>query len=72
MGYYLYIDCLYLTPKARGKLLGKKLMYLAREYGNSINISKLQWQTPIGNINASGFYSSLGAESKNKQRFYWC
>ncbi|MGV2872259.1 N-acetyltransferase family protein [Colwellia sp. E150_009] len=71
MDYYLYVDCLYLTPKARGKLLGKKLMYLAREYGNSISISKLQWQTPVENINASGFYSSIGAESKNKQRFYW-
>ncbi len=44
-------------------------MYLAREYGNSISISKLQWQTPVENINASGFYSSIGAESKNKQRF---
>ena len=69
--YYVYLDCLYLKEKLRGKGVGFKLMNLIREYAIEQNCSVIQWQTPVFNKSAIRFYNKIGAKSKVKERFAW-
>jgi len=69
--YYVYLDCLFLLEKTRGKGFGKKLMQQVKEYAITENCSIIQWQTPSFNKNAINFYNKLGAHSKSKERFTW-
>lgn len=69
--YYIYLDCLYLNEKTRGKGIGTQIMDKIKTYSKSINCSEIQWQTPSFNKKAIGFYNKLGAESKTKERFNW-
>jgi GNAT superfamily N-acetyltransferase len=69
--YYIYLDCLYLNEKTRGKGIGTQVMDNIKAYAKSINCSVIQWQTPNFNKKAIEFYKKIGAESKTKERFYW-
>lgn len=69
--YYIYLDCLYLNEKTRGKGIGTQIMGKIKAYAKSINCSEIQWQTPDFNKEAIDFYKKLGAESKTKERFNW-
>jgi GNAT superfamily N-acetyltransferase len=69
--YYIYLDCLYLNEKTRGKGIGTQIMDKIKTYAKSINCSGIQWQTPDFNKEAIDFYKKLGAESKTKERFNW-
>jgi|TARA_R100000789_G_C3012925_1_gene151780 GNAT superfamily N-acetyltransferase len=69
--YYLYLDCLYLSEKTRGKGIGAQIMNKIKVYAKSINCSEIQWQTPDFNKEAIDFYKKLGADSKTKERFNW-
>jgi len=69
--YYIYLDCLYLSEKTRGKGIGTQIMSKIRGYAKSINCSEIQWQTPDFNKEAIDFYKKLGADSKTKERFNW-
>jgi GNAT superfamily N-acetyltransferase len=69
--YYIYLDCLYLSEKTRGKGIGTQIMDKIRVYAKSINCSEIQWQTPDFNKEAINFYKKLGADSKTKERFNW-
>ena len=69
--YYIYLDCLYLSEKTRGKGLGTQIMNKIKTYAKSINCSEIQWQTPDFNKEAIDFYKKLGADSKTKERFNW-
>lgn len=69
--YYIYLDCLYLSEKTRGKGIGTQIMDKIRMYAKSINCSEIQWQTPDFNKEAIDFYKKLGAASKTKERFNW-
>ncbi|MBD0788299.1 GNAT family N-acetyltransferase [Vibrio sp. Y2-5] len=71
MKHYLYLDCLYLRPEARGKGLGKAMLMKASEFAEELSLLEIQWQTPTSNTNAIGFYRRLGAIDKEKQRFFW-
>jgi ribosomal protein S18 acetylase RimI-like enzyme len=71
MNWYLYLDCLYLTEETRGHGLGLKMMEHLKSYGKENGIHSVQWQTPITNLPAIGFYQKLGAVNKEKQRFLW-
>lgn len=67
---YAHLDCLYLSPSARGKGLGRRLVTkIAREALHS-GCSQMQWQTPTSNHRAIHFYERLGATFKPKARFY--
>lgn len=68
--FYIYLDCLYLNEASRGKGLGKIIMKMIAEYGKTQNCTHLQWQTPSFNEKAIQFYKKIGANSKNKERFY--
>lgn len=69
--YYIYLDCLFLKEKARGKSWGTQIMQIIKEGAKSENCKIIQWQTPYFNEKAIAFYKKLGAVSKAKERFYW-
>ncbi|UGU18075.1 GNAT family N-acetyltransferase [Sinomicrobium kalidii] len=69
--FYIYLDCLYLKERIRGKGAGKQVMEQIKEDATSENCNMIQWQTPNFNIKAIRFYYKLGATSKNKERFFW-
>jgi len=68
--YYLHMDCLYLKPDARNLGLGERLA--ARLAGDAVGLQckGMQWQTPADNLRAARFYRRIGAQSKDKLRFY--
>lgn len=68
--YYLHMDCLYLRPQARGKGLGEALIGALATEGVRLGCRDVQWQTPIANVRAASFYRRIGAQSKDKLRFY--
>ncbi|WP_312286554.1 GNAT family N-acetyltransferase [Chryseobacterium gleum] len=70
-GYYMYVDCLFLKENARGNGTGKQIMELIKSYSKEQGCPIIQWQTPGFNTRAIKFYTLLGAERKNKERFFW-
>jgi len=70
-GYYMYVDCLFLKENARGNGTGKQIMELIKSYSKEQDCPIIQWQTPGFNRRAIKFYTLLGAERKNKERFFW-
>jgi len=69
--FYLYLDCLYLEPEARGFGIGAQMMLRLQEIAKGQNCVNMQWQTPNFNERAIRFYSRLGAKAKEKARFFW-
>ncbi|MEM1122895.1 MAG: GNAT family N-acetyltransferase [Bacteroidota bacterium] len=69
--FYLYLDCLYFEPQARGLGFGKKVMEHVKTFAKAENCTEIQWQTPDFNKKAIRFYDKLGAVSKTKERFIW-
>ncbi|AWM14094.1 N-acetyltransferase [Flavobacterium sediminis] len=70
VGFYLYLDCLFLTEETRGKGLGTALMEKIKEYSKIENCTEIQWQTPDFNEKAIRFYQKNGGISKKKERFF--
>lgn len=68
--FYVYMDCLYLTEAARNLGIGKELMEKVKYYAKEEKCDHIQWQTPKSNTEAIRFYRALGAESKEKERFF--
>lgn len=68
--FYMYLDCLFLRPSTRGSGIGRKLMEKVKEESIRQNCDGMQWQTPTFNQNAIEFYQHLGAQGKNKVRFF--
>lgn len=69
-GYYLHMDCLYLRSCARNRGLGERLAHMLAAEAVRLGCSGMQWQTPASNLRAAGFYRRIGAQSKDKLRFY--
>ena len=70
MAYY-YMDCLYLDEASRGKGIGFELMKRIKAMAHKDGCRLIQWQTPRSNVRAINFYKRIGAESFEKERFYW-
>lgn len=70
-GYYMYVDCLFLKENARGNGTGRQIMESIRAHSKEEGCTVIQWQTPSFNTRAIKFYTLLGAENKNKERFFW-
>lgn len=68
--FYVYMDCLYLTEAARNRGIGKELIEKIKNYASKEKCDHLQWQTPKSNTGAIRFYKAVGAESKEKERFF--
>ena len=70
-GFYIYLDCLFLKEKRRGRGIGRKIMDQIRDYAQLEKCNTIQWQTPDFNTKAIEFYKRIGATSKAKERFFW-
>jgi len=68
--YYLHMDCLYLKPEGRNNGLGERLMGMLAGDALRLECKEIQWQTPAANLRAASFYRRLGAQAKDKLRFY--
>ena len=68
--FFLHMDCLYITEKARGEKLGYKFMSKIKELAKEQSCSHIQWQTPTDNLGAISFYKKCGATNKDKVRFF--
>lgn len=68
--YYVYMDCLFLRPQARNLRIGEQLIKEIAKFAKSRNIQQIQWHTPDFNERAIKFYLRIGANSKEKTRFY--
>lgn len=71
MNYYIYLDCLFFIKETRGRSLGTKMINKIKEYAEKQGCKEIQWQTPSFNKRAVQFYQKIGAEFKNKERFFW-
>jgi ribosomal protein S18 acetylase RimI-like enzyme len=68
--YYLHMDCLYLKPEGRNGGVGEALVRQLAGDALRLECRGMQWQTPATNLRAAGFYRRIGAQSKDKLRFY--
>jgi ribosomal protein S18 acetylase RimI-like enzyme len=69
LSHYLHMDCLYLSERCRGGGVGRQLMGALIDHAKTQGISEIQWQTPVWNEGAIGFYQRLGAVMVEKKRF---
>ncbi len=69
-GYYIYMDCLFMTEGSRGFGIGEKLIDRIKEEAMKLDCSLIQWQTPDFNTRAMKFYNRIGASSKSKERYF--
>lgn len=68
---FLHMDCLYLRKEVRGAGLGRRLLREIARLALQIGCVNVQWQTPVWNKHAISFYQHLGAEGKQKVRFFF-
>ncbi|WP_350287342.1 GNAT family N-acetyltransferase [uncultured Croceitalea sp.] len=68
--FYVYMDCLFMTEKARGFGIGEQLVNRIKEECQKLRCTHVQWQTPDFNLRAIKFYERIGAVSKSKERFF--
>ncbi len=69
-GYYIYMDCLFMTEESRGFGIGEKLMRRLKEEATALGCTLIQWQTPAFNKRAMKFYDRIGAIGKSKERYF--
>ncbi|GCE29881.1 N-acetyltransferase [Dictyobacter alpinus] len=68
---FLHMDCLYLREEVRGAGLGRRLIREIASLALQLGCVNVQWQTPLWNAHAISFYQHLGAEGKQKVRFFF-
>ena len=68
---FVYLDCLYLQPSARGRKLGWQLMQQLQEFAKANGCENIQWQTPPTNELGISFYRKLKASELSKVRYTW-
>lgn len=66
---FVYLDCLYLEPQARGQGLGRRAMAVLEAFAIEQGCAEIQWQTPPDNDLGLGFYRAIGARELPKARF---
>jgi ribosomal protein S18 acetylase RimI-like enzyme len=69
--FFTYMDCLYLRPEYRGFGIGEALIKKIEAHSREQSIGQIQWHTPVFNTRAIKFYHRIGANSKDKIRFYY-
>jgi len=70
-GFYTHMDCLYLRPDFRGFGIGEALVHEIAKHSKRKGIEQMQWHTPQFNTRAVKFYRRIGAQFKEKIRFYY-
>lgn len=68
--FYVYMDCLFLTEKARGFGIGERIINKIKQEAEKLDCYLIQWQTPKFNTRAMKFYDRIGGISKTKERYF--
>lgn len=68
---YMHIDDVFVDADYRGKNIGETLMLEARNFCESLGISRIKWEVQKENHGARRFYERLGAEYYEKGVFAW-
>ncbi|MES2111041.1 MAG: GNAT family N-acetyltransferase [Bacteroidota bacterium] len=66
---FMYMDCLFLRPEARGLGLGSRVLAKLQQIARQKGCINIQWQTPEFNEPAIRFYKKNGAGMLVKARF---
>jgi ribosomal protein S18 acetylase RimI-like enzyme len=66
---FLYMDCLYLEDEYRSRGIGTEIFNQLKATAAEKNCVNIQWQTPVFNTRAIGFYHRMGGLQKEKSRF---
>lgn len=66
---WAHLDCLFVSPEARGLGVGASLLRHVLQVTKSLRIDRLEWQTPNWNARAIAFYRREGAMCLPKMRF---
>ncbi|MFC8372786.1 GNAT family N-acetyltransferase [Streptomyces sp. NPDC057239] len=67
---YLHMDCLFLRERYRGLGVGRMLVDAVLDEARALGLDQVQWQTPPWNKGAIRFYDRLGAQAKEKRRYF--
>ncbi|MEO3756160.1 GNAT family N-acetyltransferase [Streptomyces sp. B6B3] len=67
---YLHMDCLFLRDGHRGLGIGPLLVRAVVAEARELGLGQVQWQTPPTNTDAIRFYDRLGAQAKEKRRYF--
>lgn len=68
--FFIHVDCLFLRPAARNRQLGWQLGKRIASEALALGVGFMQFQTPPFNETAIRLYQAMGAQRKEKVRFY--
>lgn len=68
--HYMHMDCLFLRPEGRNKGVGRELMRTIAQEALAQGVVRMQWQTPLFNVDAVRFYDRMGPVKKEKFRLF--
>lgn len=66
---WAHLDCLFVISSVRGQGIGKRLLHHTAQMAQKLGADRLEWQTPLWNDKAIGFYRREGASGTAKMRF---
>ncbi|SFO44170.1 Acetyltransferase (GNAT) family protein [Cohaesibacter marisflavi] len=66
----LYVQDLYVSPKARGLKLGRLLLEQVAQHGLAKGYAYVRLSVDANNVNAQGFYEACGLEWSDTERLY--
>jgi GNAT superfamily N-acetyltransferase len=67
---FMYMDCLYLEEEIRGFGIGEVIIEKLKQIAIAKKCINIQWQTPDFNERTIKFYHRIGANGKDKVRFF--
>ena len=66
---FAHLDCLFVHETARGQGIGKHLFDHAGVLAEEAGVERMEWQTPLRNLDAIHFYEREGGIGQPKMRF---
>jgi len=66
----IYLEDLFISPKARGQGVGKKVLNYIAKLAKDRNCGRLEWSVLNWNKDAINFYENLGAKPMNEWTVY--
>lgn len=68
-GRFAHLDCLFVHETARGQGIGKQLFDHVGLVAEEAGVERMEWQTPLRNLDAIRFYERVGGLGQPKMRF---
>ncbi|GAA2831622.1 GNAT family N-acetyltransferase [Aminobacter aminovorans] len=68
-GRFAHLDCLFVYENARGQGIGKQLFDHVGLLTEEAGVERMEWQTPLRNLDAIRFFEREGGVGQPKMRF---